>query len=183
MLPDGRIMICGGIIKPQDSADEVFTSTSEIFDPISGVWSPGPSMTKCRAIDVNLIVIGDALYAVGGDVMEPGPDTSYPVGSIEKLDFASNTWQFVSQFPTPRRGIAAAGAGSKIFVFGGSGQAEHDVDTWDAFDLNTSTWLSADGVTRTVPFDMLNGSAFYLPAITDIPMVAVAAAAGEGREL
>ena len=39
--------------------------STEIYDPESNTWSPGPSMTTCRA-NVGAAVVDGKLYAVGG---------------------------------------------------------------------------------------------------------------------
>lgn len=40
-------------------------ATTEMYDPIERVWSPGPNMTTPRA-NVGVAVVGNRLYAVGG---------------------------------------------------------------------------------------------------------------------
>lgn len=39
--------------------------TTEIYDPETNSWMPGPSMTTCRA-NVGVTVVDGRLYAVGG---------------------------------------------------------------------------------------------------------------------
>lgn len=39
--------------------------TTEVYDPESNSWMPGPSMTTCRA-NVGVTVVDGRLYAVGG---------------------------------------------------------------------------------------------------------------------
>jgi influenza virus NS1A-binding protein len=39
--------------------------STEIYDPDTNSWSPGPSMTTCRA-NVGVAVVDGKLYAVGG---------------------------------------------------------------------------------------------------------------------
>lgn len=39
--------------------------TTEVYDPETNTWMPGPSMTTCRA-NVGVAVVDGRLYAVGG---------------------------------------------------------------------------------------------------------------------
>lgn len=39
--------------------------STEIYDPETNTWMPGPPMTTCRA-NVGVAVVNDKLYAVGG---------------------------------------------------------------------------------------------------------------------
>ena len=40
-------------------------NSTEIYDPTTQNWTPGPSLTTARA-NVGVAVIGNRLYAVGG---------------------------------------------------------------------------------------------------------------------
>lgn len=40
-------------------------ATTEMYNPIEQIWSPGPNMTTSRA-NVGVAVVGNRLYAVGG---------------------------------------------------------------------------------------------------------------------
>ena len=88
-------------------------------------------MTKGRHI-LNLVVVEDELYAVGGD----GYGNNL---SIEKLSKASGAWQVVAEIDENRWVCSAAAVGSKIYVFGGRGHES----TWNAFDVTTEQWASA----------------------------------------
>lgn len=173
--PDGKVWVAGGIIlsgSPNgDPTTEAFTSSTEIFDPSTGLCTAGPPMCTCRAIDVSLVQVGDSLYAVGGDVATPAYDaTGLPEpGSIEKLNKEKGVWEKVAKFPIERHGVSACVYGGVIYIFGGHrvkiGQHLDDyVTTWDGWDTVRGEWLSHDGKERVMPFDCMYGSACTLPA-------------------
>lgn len=55
----GKLYVIGG----SDGAHSL--CTTEIYDPETNTWMPGPSMTTCRA-NVGVAVVNGRLYAVGG---------------------------------------------------------------------------------------------------------------------
>lgn len=132
-----------------------------------------PSKTKSKAKKTTKVSAAAAptttssIYAVGGDVMMPSYESEGgPVlGSIEKFNHTTNTWEFVTDFPSERRGIATCAVGSMIYIFGGRAGVS-DLSTWDAFDTITRQWLSSSSSSSTIsdlqmPADMecLYGSA------------------------
>lgn len=71
-LPDGKVLVAGGL---QDTSqqgsllDPIFSATSsvEIYDPTTGTWSNGPSLSRPRIAPV-LIQRADGRILIGGGV-------------------------------------------------------------------------------------------------------------------
>lgn len=163
--PDGKVWVAGGIISVSQLRADIFTASTEVFDPATSQWSTGPVMCVQRAIDLHLLFVDEVLYAVGGDVMMPRFDSpGVPETTIERLNPTTNVWELVTSFPKERHGISVAAVGSTIFVFGGEVVRQGDVSlsVYDAYNVETNTWLSADGVERLAPFDCQYGSACLL---------------------
>lgn len=57
--------------------------TTEVYDFESNSWSPGPSMTSCRA-NISVTVIHDRLYAVGGFT---GIDMAVPTSIFDMIHY------------------------------------------------------------------------------------------------
>lgn len=55
----GKLYVIGGSDGTQSLC------STEIYDPETNTWMPGPPMTTCRA-NVGVAVVNDKLYAVGG---------------------------------------------------------------------------------------------------------------------
>jgi hypothetical protein len=58
-------------------------------------------------------VVGDRLYAVGGE------DNINFLNTVEAYDSASNTWSTKAPMPTRRFGLAAGVAGRSLYAIGG----------------------------------------------------------------
>ena len=65
LLPDGRVLAVGGI-EPSDNGDYVVLSTTEIFDPVTGAWSPGPELSHPRWGHSATLMPNGSVLIVGG---------------------------------------------------------------------------------------------------------------------
>lgn len=59
IYPSDKLYVVGG----SDGCQSL--CTTEVFDFETNSWSPGPSMTSCRA-NISVTVIDGKLFAVGG---------------------------------------------------------------------------------------------------------------------
>lgn len=163
---NGEIWVAGGILNIQNH--DCFTGTTEVYNCEKDVWTAGPTMVIQRAINLNLMLVNDTIYAVGGDVMMPTyqSDGGPVVGSIERLNKSTNAWEFVTNFPTERHGISACALGDIIYIFGGR-TGVSDLTTWDAYDVSTGQWLSVESkkvLRMPEEMELLYGSACAMPA-------------------
>jgi N-acetylneuraminic acid mutarotase len=62
-LHDGRVMVFGGFTN--NSANN-YTSTTEIYDPVTGVWTIGPSMNSARSELVAVLLHDNRILIAGG---------------------------------------------------------------------------------------------------------------------
>ncbi len=71
LLPDGRIMVAGGRVPVTVGQIPTYDAEStEIYDPTTATWSPGPSMARSRywGFGNDLMPLGEGLYlAAAGD--------------------------------------------------------------------------------------------------------------------
>lgn len=76
LLPDGRVIVVGGGWE----TDEM--QSTEIFDPLTQFWSPGPDLNEARA--------GHTMVALGGKLVVIGGMGIYeePLASVEVLDLS-----------------------------------------------------------------------------------------------
>ena len=142
---EGSLWVLGGIVSV--GAGEEYTSSTEIMDCQTGVWTAGPAMCARRAIDVAPIVVGGILYVVGGDVgQEVLPRTvgDKLLGTIERYDPATKTFVEISTFPHQRKGFSSAAlpGDDNIYCFGGR-EGDEDLTSWDAFNVSTNKWQSS----------------------------------------
>lgn len=131
----GQIWICGGLLANTTQSGTI-TNTVEIYNPTSKKWIQGPSLTRTR-FQCRLFALGNELFAVGGDMQ----GMSSVLGTIEKLNESTYTWEIVTHFPQRRSRSASATLGTKIYIFGGA-DGSVLLPTWDAFDTDTLRWES-----------------------------------------
>lgn len=112
-LPGGRVLAAGGI--DQIAATGIRTSSTEIYDPASNTWSPGPPMAAARAGHTATRLADGRLLVVGGD--EAG-------ASAEIYDPASNAWQPAAPPPRPRPEHTATWLPNNTVLVVGGGSAE-----------------------------------------------------------
>ena len=65
LLPDERVLAVGGI-GPMGDDDYIMHSTTEIFDPVTNTWSPGPELSQPRAIHSATLMPNGSVLIVGG---------------------------------------------------------------------------------------------------------------------
>ena len=78
LLPDGRVLAAGGV-HPTNIHYGVY-STTEIFDPATNSWSPGPELSEPRAYHSATLLPDGRVLLVGGFVHEDG---GYALTSME----------------------------------------------------------------------------------------------------
>lgn len=140
---DGRLWVAGGQfsgINAELGSTEYVSSTSvEFYDFKLQRWTFGPCMLAER-IWFRLLVIGGALYAVGGDVDSKGRSL---IPTIERLNAAGNRWEKVGEFRDVRRVFSTSAVDNKIYVFGGRDVNYGTLQDWDCFDCTVNEWESA----------------------------------------
>ena len=125
LLRDGRVLAAGGI--DQIAASGIRTNTTELYDPASGQWSPGPPMLRARAGHTATLLAGGRVLIVGGD--EGG-------ASAELYDPATNAWALAEPMLRPRAEHTATWLPNNTVLVVGGGSAE-------LYDPATNSWRAA----------------------------------------
>jgi len=124
LLPDGRLLICGGIAGDYNAGTLRTLASCETFDPTSGRWTNGPRLNEARTM-FGLVELADgALLAAGG----------YGVSSAELLERGSVAWRLtgatsssteqVLAFVLPRGAVLLVGRGNASEVY------DPDTEAW-----------------------------------------------------
>jgi N-acetylneuraminic acid mutarotase len=121
-----RLVVVGG----RDSTQLV--APTETFDGVG--WRDGPAIPVPRD---HLAAVADDnfVYAVGGRLLSSAATS----GAFERFDPATNAWQRLPDLPTPRGGLGAALAGTRVVVAGGEDAAKVFPEV-EAFDLQAGRW-------------------------------------------
>jgi hypothetical protein len=137
VLPDGTLLIAGGFRKGPDGRSQVYTATTEIFDPVSGEVRAGPSMVEARSGHIA------AELPDGGVLLAGGWNERGLVRSAEIYDPARSAFVAVGDL-TEARGAATATvlADGRVLIVGGA-DADDDVHaSAELYDPDTGAFTS-----------------------------------------
>ncbi len=142
-MGDGRVLIAGGF--NGDNAGTNFLSSTEIYDPKTGVLKAGPDMTVPRAFHVAVHVPGTKLTLIAG-----GENSAMNTGSAlnvaELFDEAHDVFLPIVQMQEARTRLAAAAPldGSAVILAGGHGLNGEVLSSAEAFDPQKRQFVEMD---------------------------------------
>ena len=91
-LSDGRALVAGGtarISSPFQRGEGELVSFTEIYDPATNAWSPGPELQQPRSHH-NAVALPDGRVLITGGIgIERGSGERYPLSSVEIIDPAT----------------------------------------------------------------------------------------------
>ena len=128
-LPNGKIMVLGGVRIDKWCDAHSPVPPPELYDPETGTWSPGPPMAVNR-IYPTISVMPDSKVLVCG-----GNDNGTYINTCEVYDPATNAFTTAGVLSNAKDGAAAALlSGNSVMVAGGSDAASlfSSVDICDA---------------------------------------------------
>jgi len=149
LLPNGKVLVAGGGTTVDGS---VTLSSSEIYDPDTGLWTTtGPMNTARQGATLTLLPDGKVLTAGGW-----GGAASLSLSSAELYDPATGSWTPTGSMGAVRyRTTATLLANGKVLVAGGeTGAGVTYVDSAESYDPSTEIWsatvsMSAARATHT----------------------------------
>ena len=120
LLPSGKVLVAGG--KGGGLGNSPVLASAELYDPISGAWSPASSMatprTEARA----------TLLLDGRVLVEGGNDSATDLASAEIYDPGSNTWTPTGAMNTPRADhTATLLPNGNVLATGGNGLTSAEI--------------------------------------------------------
>lgn len=125
LLPDGRVLAAGGI--DQIAATGIRTNSTEIYDPASNSWSPGPGMAQARAGHTATFLADGRFLFVGGDEGNSTAEIYTP---------PSNSFTPAAAPPRSRAEHTATWMPNNTVLVVGDGSA-------DIYDPASNTWRAA----------------------------------------
>lgn len=143
LLPDGRLMLYGGI-NGAEAIEETFLYDFDFVDN----QTDGPAMNAMRARMAYAADDWGSLYAMGG-VDANGAS----VASAEVFDPYTETWTSIAPLPTARSEMPAISDGGYIFTFGGTvaGYGNGNVSsTVYRYDTRANTWQVMDPLPKAL---------------------------------
>ena len=149
-LPDGRVLVTGGLTSVDDPLGNVAFSSTKLYDPSNGGWSASGLLNVARTEPAAaLLADGTVLVAGGAYVDRTGTRV---LVSAEIFDPETGTWSRTGDLATARRGAAAIVlVDGRVLVVGGlpTGRRLHEAAIPEAlasaeiFDPGTGQWAAA----------------------------------------
>jgi Kelch motif len=134
-LPDGRVLVAGGVGPVSPTAHGELTS-AELYDPSTGNWTDTGPMGAARSNDP-LIVLADGLVLKTGGA---GPG-DLMLASCELYDPSTGTWNPTGSLTTARGMLSSTLlADGNVLVAAGFGVPLASAELYDA---TTGTWSDA----------------------------------------
>lgn len=128
-MPDGRIMVVGGIgYNPTRSQISVTLKSTEIYDPNTGFWTAGPPMAFARDWPT-VELIGNSVFVAGG----------LDVSAVEILNLETMKWSRAAAdlvAPSMYRSQGGLAGSDTLVVIGGSIDANSDSTPDTTLKLN-----------------------------------------------
>lgn len=138
MLPDGRIVLIGGMSRGGAPEDKL--ASAEMFAPDTGVWTDLPDAPRAKGSGSVAVALGRKILVVDGT-------------EADLLDADTGAW---SQAPPPPQAVAVAGVASldgTFAVLDGDSRKSFNARA-SSFDVASSSWASpaaGTGDSRNAP--------------------------------
>ncbi|WP_159397394.1 hypothetical protein [Sorangium cellulosum] len=130
LLDDGRVLLAGGLVAG-GAAESAATASTEIYDPATDTWAPGPPMLDVRAGHQATPLLDGRVLVTGG--------TSGPVGgAVEIFDPVTATWSAAAPLDPIRSLTATQLLDGRVLVTGLAGAAA-------VYDPAADVWTAAPG--------------------------------------
>ncbi len=132
LLPDGTVLLTGGLSVRSEGEVAVATDSAETYDPITGVFLPTSGVMTTARGDHTATVLPNGKVLIAGRLEPNG-------ASAEIYDPASRTFSATGRLGTGRSNhTATLLPDGKVLVTGGSGAG----DSAELFDHTTGQWTS-----------------------------------------
>ena len=154
LLQDGRVLVAGGYPPlPTNFVGQLDgTNTAEIYNPVTGLWTPTGSMANGRAEFSSLLLPNGKVFVIGGTTNSDAP--------AELFDPGSGTWSSAAPMNNPRwSATATLLANGTVLVAGGDSDVAF-VTNAEIYDPVANSWK----VAATVNVIRLNNTATLLPS-------------------
>ncbi len=127
LLPDGRVLIAGGMRRNQD-----FYKSAELYDPASGKFQPTGEMSIGRVGQIAVLLPTGKVLVAGGWVGNGGTD------SAELYDPATGKFTVIAKMNSPRgRPSATLLAKGDVLIAGGEREDNESLASAEIFHVKT----------------------------------------------
>jgi len=150
VLPDGRVLIVGGFRKGPDTYHQLYSATTEIFDPSTYHFTySGPLHTARCGQTATLLAGGKEVLITGGN------NDKERLASAELYDIASGRWTPLPDMHSGRQGHQAVLLNNgKVLILGGTDDAHTAMELYNPltrhFEQGTPAPFDCSGTVITL---------------------------------
>jgi hypothetical protein len=142
LLPDGRVLVAGGITKFVNPVDSRALSSAEIYDPALGTWTVVAPLSEARfAHTATTLPDGRVLVVFGS------PGFGIPSASAELYDPSSGAWTPVPGAIEPHYGHTATLLRDGTVLIVGGYRDDEALASAELFDPVDRTWIATVATT------------------------------------
>jgi N-acetylneuraminic acid mutarotase len=146
LLPDGRVLVAGGLI---DSKGLV---SAELYDPRTGTWTTTGSMRSGRGYHTAMLLGDGTVLVFGGISVAGGPGEDIEVASAELYDPRTGSWSATGSMSEARTGGASTVLpDGRVLVAGGWGSTEPfgpKLASAELYDPVTGAWTATGSMSE-----------------------------------
>ncbi len=131
----------GFVAKNAHGADNDLWSQTGVaaFDPQTNAWTEMPALPEARS-SFDAAVLGDTIYVIGGWSMAGKEKTWHETAWSLNLADAQPQWKSIANPAFPRRALAVAAHGGKIYALGGMQKVGGSTEAVEIYDPQANTW-------------------------------------------
>jgi hypothetical protein len=134
LLPNGTVLVHGGIIHSGESATPL--STAELFDPRAGTWTPTGGSFYERSDHTAILLHNGKVLVVGGSGLADTPATS-----AELYDPTTGEFYATGKLNAPRAiPVGTLLSDGRVLVVGGALSPGPDYGSAEIYDPVTQVW-------------------------------------------
>ena len=138
LLPSGRVLIAGGLAGRVFEGGAGIVASTEIFDPQTGRFDPGPNMSVPRSGHAAVLLENGKVLVAGGDDAD-----EHALASAEIYDPATNRFAATASMHIARIARAAVRLkDGRVLVTGGGNGRQAEI-----FDPHTAAWTETGEMT------------------------------------
>ena len=152
LLPDGRVLVTGGLNRTSGNPNGTVLASAELYDPGSGTWSVTGSMSTARENHTATLLPDGKVLVVGGFTVTSGNPNGTTLASAELYDPATGTWSATGSMSTAREShTATLLPDGKVLAVGGysvvtsgkpNGFTGTPLDSAELYDPASGTWTA-----------------------------------------
>ncbi|MFE9580919.1 Kelch repeat-containing protein [Nocardia sp. NPDC006044] len=138
LLPDGRVLVAGGV-KPRVGTNDVGSvNSAELYDPRTDTWAPTEPMADERTSHQAVLLADGRVLVVGGGAVLGHEDVA-PTAFCEIFDPATGKWSATGSLAIPRLSHRAVLLpDGSVLALGGAAHGWVPGPVYDTHSLNTT---------------------------------------------